>query len=168
VTSEGIGAITVRARTDDDFESLVELDLASARHHASLDPAAYVVPDREAVASFLRRRLDDPARIILVAEVDRAVVGTVEIRLVDPPERGSIIRPIPTADLGISVADGWRGRGVGQALMAAAEHEARRRGARRIILDMAAANHGALRFYRRLGYREVGLFLERPLVDDPS
>jgi hypothetical protein len=55
----------VRARRHDDFDALVELDLASARHHASIDPGSYLVPDRQVVAAFLQRRLADANREIL-------------------------------------------------------------------------------------------------------
>ena len=54
--------------------------------------------------------------------------------------------------------------------MAAAEALARARGARRVLLDVAAANQRAVRFYRRLGYTELGLLLLKPLVtrDEPD
>ena len=161
------GDVLIRTATDADFEALVELDLSSARHHADLDPVLLQVPEREPVAAFLARRLTNPHRRILVAVVDGTVVGMVDVTLVDPPPDGSIYRSVPTADLGITVMEDHRGRGVGQALMAAAEQDARSRGARRIILDVIAANDGARRFYDRLGYREQGLVLSRDLATDP-
>jgi ribosomal protein S18 acetylase RimI-like enzyme len=84
--------------------------------------------------------------------------------MVDPPAPGSILRPVATVDLGISVGEAWRDRGIGHELMAAAESLARDMGAMRVILDMSAANTGALRFYRGLGYREHGLLLHRDLT----
>lgn len=155
--------VDVRPATDEDVDALLELDLDSARHHVALDPELYRLPPREAVADFLRRRRRDPAREALVAVVDGRVVGVVEVRIAEAPDPGSIVRPIPTADLGISVAEGWRGQGIGEALMAAAETSARRRGAVQMVLDMHVANEGALRFYHRLGYREHGLLLRRAL-----
>jgi ribosomal protein S18 acetylase RimI-like enzyme len=165
-TTDGTSAadIVIRPRTADDFQSLVELDLATARHHAAIDPAAYRVPEREVVARFLERRLRDADRQILVAEADGAVVGAVDIRMVQPPDPGSIVRPVPTADLGISVAERWRGRGIGHALMVAAEGNARRRGAALMVLDMSAANDGAFRFYRGLGYEVSGQLMRRWLA----
>jgi GNAT superfamily N-acetyltransferase len=155
--------VTIRPSCPDDFDALVELDLASARHHAAIDPELYHVPDRAAVAAFLGRRLSDLDGEVLVAEADGVVVGMVGMALLAPPDPGSIIRPVRTVDLGISVAEAWRGRRVGHALMAAAEAWARQRGAERIVLDMAAANDGALRFYERLGYRQHGRLLRRTL-----
>ena len=158
-----VDGVTIRPRTDDDFESLVDLDLASARHHAAIDPAFYRVPERPAVAAFLARRLAELDGDILVAVADGAVVGMVGVAVQEPPDPGAVIRAVPTVDLGISVAEEWRGRGVGQALMAAAERWARERGASRMVLDMSAENDGALRFYERLGYRRHGLLLRREL-----
>jgi ribosomal protein S18 acetylase RimI-like enzyme len=155
--------VTIRPALPADREALVDLDLASAAHHAALDPNLYRVADRDAVARFLDRRLADPDRQVLVAVAGGAVVGMVDVTMEGPPDEGSVDQPIQTADLGISVLGAWRNRGVGHALMAAAEALARERGAEQIVLDMASANVDALRFYRGLGYAEHGLLLRRSL-----
>lgn len=155
--------ITIRPAVPADREALVDLDLASAAHHAALDPTLYRVPERGAVARFLDRRIADPDRQALVAVAGEAVIGMVDVTMEGPPDEGSIDQPTPTADLGISVLEAWRNRGVGHALMAAAEALARERGAQQVVLDMSAANVAALRFYRSLGYAEHGLLLRRSL-----
>ena len=99
-----------------------------------------------------------------MAVADGEVVGMVDVTIAVPPDPGSIIRPVPTADLGISVLEGWRSRGIGRSLMAAAEESARRRGARQLVLDMSSANGGALRFYESLGYVTHGLLLRRSIT----
>jgi len=53
-----------------------------------------------------------------------------------------------------------RDRGLGRRLLAAAEHEIRRRGCDRIVV--ATMSFQAPGFYRRLGYEEVGLTPEMP------
>jgi GNAT superfamily N-acetyltransferase len=50
-----------------------------------------------------------------------------------------------------------RGRGIGTELSAAAEQLARRRGHHQISISTSLANEGALRLYRRLGFRDAGL-----------
>jgi len=56
----------------------------------------------------------------------------------------------------IAVADVARGRGVGAALLAAAEAAARRHGARRMRLEVRQDNAAAMRLYERRGYRCFG------------
>jgi ribosomal protein S18 acetylase RimI-like enzyme len=153
----------IRRAVPEDRDAMVELDLASAVHHAALDPDFYRVPEQEAIASFLDRRHADRDREILVAVVDDTVVGMVDVTMLEPPDEGSIVRPISTADIGISVLAAWRNRGIGRLLMEAAEASARARGAEQIVLDMSSANVDALRFYRRLGYVDTGIFLRRTL-----
>jgi hypothetical protein len=111
--NEPVVDIVMRRRRANDLESLVELDLASARHHATIDPESCLVAERDAVGRFLESRLRDPDRQVIVAEVDGEVVGAVDITLVAPRDPGSIVRATPTADLGISVAEGWRVAGSG-------------------------------------------------------
>ena len=61
------------------------------------------------------------------------------------------------AMLTIAVADGWRGRGVGTALMDALEEWARRAGVRKLQLHVRAGNDEAIALYRRLGYVVEGV-----------
>lgn len=63
-----------------------------------------------------------------------------------------------------------RGRGIGTALLTEVERRARARGACRITLEVNAANEGAQRLYRRLGFgpwEAPTLFVARPLSDGP-
>ena len=50
-----------------------------------------------------------------------------------------------------------RGRGIGTRLSQAAEELARARGHESISISSSVANEGALRLYRRLGYRDADL-----------
>jgi ribosomal protein S18 acetylase RimI-like enzyme len=60
----------------------------------------------------------------------------------------------------IVVLGGYRGRGVGQALLAAAEEEARARGCCKLTLEVLSNNGAALAAYERAGFR--------PYVLDPA
>jgi len=51
----------------------------------------------------------------------------------------------------------WRGRGVGSALLEAAEQAAVKRGFARIGLSVSTSNEGARRLYARRGYADCGL-----------
>lgn len=59
--------------------------------------------------------------------------------------------------LNVATALASRRRGVGRALMEAAEREGRRRGCRIATLEVRRSNDAALALYRTLGYRQVGI-----------
>lgn len=63
----------------------------------------------------------------------------------------------------LAVAAEASGRGIGRALMEAAEDWARDRGYRLLTLETFGDNHPARAFYARLGYREETLKLAREL-----
>ena len=57
----------------------------------------------------------------------------------------------------IAVAERARRHGLGRALMNALIGEARKRGARRVFLEVRADNPGAQALYRSLGFEEIGV-----------
>jgi [ribosomal protein S18]-alanine N-acetyltransferase len=59
-------------------------------------------------------------------------------------------------ELGMLVDRGWRGRGVGSALLAAAAGWARTRGLHKLCLEVFAHNTAAIALYRKCGFREEG------------
>lgn len=67
---------------------------------------------------------------------------------------------------GLAVAEGWRSRGLGSALIEALTDEARARGYRSLRLDVADHNDRARALYERLGFDPAGhqrLWLTAPL-----
>jgi ribosomal-protein-alanine N-acetyltransferase len=59
--------------------------------------------------------------------------------------------------LNVATAVAARRRGVGRALMVAAEEEGRRRGARLATLEVRRSNAPAIALYLALGYRQIGV-----------
>jgi RimJ/RimL family protein N-acetyltransferase len=101
---------------------------------------------------------------VLVAEAPDGVVGRLSVARDPHPASAHV------ADLGIMVARGFRRRGIGRALMQAAEDWARGVGVEKIELHVFPYNVGAIALYERLGYRREGLRLRhyrrgRDLVD---
>jgi len=164
---------TIRQAGDADEPAMIRLELESAIHHAAVDPKRWRVPTVDAVALSRRRRQErHPRTESLLAEVDGRVVGMLELWLQTPEDEGSARIPATRADFGISVSPGWQGRGLGTALLKAAEAWARKRGATRMQLHVTAANTGAVRLYERLGYDVDSLlmdkWLEEPAFADPG
>jgi ribosomal protein S18 acetylase RimI-like enzyme len=64
-------------------------------------------------------------------------------------------------DLGMLVDAGWRGRGVGSALLQAAIDLSRERGLHKLCLDVWPANSAALALYRKFGFVEEGRLVKQ-------
>jgi ribosomal protein S18 acetylase RimI-like enzyme len=96
-----------------------------------------------------RRVVEDVEReeaIMLVAEVGGQVVG----------ELGLYLARYGVADLGMAVAPGWRGRGIGSALLAEAIDRAGKAGAHKVALQVWPHNTAAIALYERFGFQREG------------
>lgn len=93
----------------------------------------------------------------VVALIDGRPLGCGAVRRLDP---GS-------AELKrMYVAPDARGQGIGRALLTELEHEARRLGARRLVLETGIRQEAALALYRNTGYAVIPAFGE--YVDSPT
>ncbi|MGH9052212.1 MAG: GNAT family N-acetyltransferase, partial [Acidimicrobiia bacterium] len=152
----------------EDTEDVARLFLESARHHVDLEPDLYRVPELDQVIQEHLQWLGRDDRAILVAEVGGRVVGSLSVRVVEPPGGAGMIRPRRSADIGITVTSELRGRGIGTRLMQEGEAWARDHGAEMLTLNGHVANTGALRLYERMGFRNVGFFMIKDLLPHPS
>lgn len=135
-----------------DLGALVELLTETVNGGSPLGFVAPLAPDvaREYWRS-LRPELDDGSRLLLAAYADDHLVGSGQLELAPWPNarhRAEIQKLLVTAAM--------RGRGVGASLMAALHDTARRHGRSLLLLNTPEGSL-AERFYRALGYREVGV-----------
>lgn len=128
-------AVHIRRATIDDLAALVELENST------------FVIERMSTRQ-LRRHLESLSAEILVATRQRRVVGAAIVFF----RRANDIARLYS----IAVAASERGNGLGEALLAAIAHAARRRGSRRLRLEVRSDNAAAQRLYERLGYRHFG------------
>ncbi len=136
---------------DDQVEQLADLLIDCVEGGASV---SFMLPlTRERAVAFWRRVADDVARgarALLVAEDDLGTCGTVQLILDLPenqPHRADVAKML--------VHRRARRRGLGAALMRAAEAEALARGRTLLVLDAVTGGDGA-RLYERLGWTRVG------------
>ena len=99
---------------------------------------------------------------LLVARVDGRIVGTVQLGLALPPNQ-----PHRADVKKLLVHRTERGRGIGMALMTAAEEAARARGRTLLVLDTALEGD-AERLYTRAGWTRVGVIPNYALFPDGS
>jgi ribosomal protein S18 acetylase RimI-like enzyme len=97
----------------------------------------------------------------IVAELDGRIVGYVRLQEKYPFPEGAGVLSIN----GLAVAVDVRGQGVGSVLMAAVAAEGRRRGARKIALQVHGVNTAARRLYERHGYVVEGTHPREFLID---
>ena len=97
---------------------------------------------------FRRSVTEEAAHLVAVA--DGRVIGSISIqRDAHPVTRH-------TASIGMFVTSGWRGRGVGTALMEEGMRWARDAGVERVDLTVYPHNQAAITLYRRFGFVEEG------------
>ena len=110
-------------------------------------------PNEEALRSWLiASNAPDKTDLLLAAEIDGQVVGTAGMHPASPR-----LRRRHAWHLGISVAPGFQGQGVGSALMAAmCDYADRWIGALRLELSVFVDNERAIALYRRFGFETEG------------
>lgn len=130
----------IRPARDDDVDALVPL----FEEWGHEQPAT-------AVAAQLGEWRTTPRAEVLVAELEGSVAGVVAV-VANPPlgRQGRSARV-----LGLVVATRHHRRGVGVALMRAAEETARSWGCDRVELTSSRARGAAHAFYRALGYQDT-------------
>jgi GNAT superfamily N-acetyltransferase len=98
---------------------------------------------------------------VIVAELDAAVVGLAHLQVTPAIERDR-----PAAKIGALVVDETRrGQGIGSALVAELEAEARARGCGLLYLTTAEQRDGAHAFYERVGLEQTGRRYARTLSE---
>lgn len=96
----------------------------------------------------------------LAARLDGRIVGTVQLGLDTPPNQ-----PHRADVKKMLVHRSARGRGIGAALMAEVEQEAKRRGRWLLVLDTVPGESG-YRLYKRAGWTESGIIPNYALFPD--
>jgi RimJ/RimL family protein N-acetyltransferase len=132
------GEISVRPAEDSDRRALAQLLAAVAAERDGIAAEPPIDVNRLA-ASW---KVDGT----LVALTEGIIVGEVRI---DPSWMGF-------GEIGMMVTAGWRGRGVGTALVAAAVEWARARGLHKLALSVFPHNEAAIALYREFGFVAEG------------
>jgi RimJ/RimL family protein N-acetyltransferase len=141
----------VRKAAPGDAAALVALAQA-----VGSEPEGWLVADGEWRTAaeerrYLRAVRKHPDAAVFVAEVPEGIVGRLSVAR-DPHPASEHV-----ADLGLMVVKEHRRRGVGRALMEAAEAWARETGVRKLELHVFPYNVAAITLYESLGYQREGL-----------
>ncbi|QSI29039.1 GNAT family N-acetyltransferase [Variovorax sp. RKNM96] len=141
----------LHAVSDAHVQALADLLIDCVEGGASV---SFMLPiTRERALAFWRKVADGVARgerVLLVAEDDEGLLGTVQVVLDQPenqPHRAEVSKML--------VFRRARRRGIGALLMQAAEDEARAHRKTLLVLDTSSAE--AERLYARMGWQRVGV-----------
>lgn len=131
-------AVRVRRAELSDLDDLVALEETS------------FATDRLSRAQY-RRHLDSETAQVLVASANhRRFLGTAVVFF----RKGTQVARLYS----IATSATARGKGVGSALLDAAEHTAKRRRCHVLRLEVRTDNDVAIRLYERLGYQRIGRY----------
>jgi RimJ/RimL family protein N-acetyltransferase len=137
---------SVRPLRRDEIEPLLDLldAVAAERRWIASEPP---IP-RDRWREGFERSIDDAYCVNLAAvDADDRLIGQLDAR-------GRADRP---AEIGMAVAGGWRGRGVGTALMQSCVDWARERGIHKLALQVWPHNEAAIRLYEKFGFEREGV-----------
>jgi GNAT superfamily N-acetyltransferase len=145
--------VRIRQATMGDYDALVALFDELDEFHRLARPDVFRRFDgpartREQIGQWLA----GPGSTVLVAEVDREVVG-LAVLLTRPPAAFAGAVPLKVIELdNLVVRSGLRGRGVGRQLIEATVDWSRGQGASHVGVAVHAFNRDARRFYERAGF----------------
>ena len=165
--------LTVREATAADAAGRARLWSESGRYFAGLDPDTAREPDAEGLAEWgedvRAQYAADPAMLLLVAELDGDIVGTVAARRLEPmaSARWQLQRDLGQRRVHVDaliVAAAARRAGVGTALMGAVERWALEQGAAVLTLETGLNNPASVPFYeQRMGYARQEVVFRKAL-----
>ncbi len=145
VNPKPLPEVVVRPAREEDLDTIVDLYAAVAAEGRWI--GTEVPFDRERRRQLLADALDEERAMLLVADAGGRVVGELSMRLAG----------YGVADLAMLVADGWRGRGLGGALLQAGVDWARQAGAHKVALQVWPHNQAAIALYEKFGFQREGL-----------
>lgn len=139
----------IRLATLDDVDALVSLRLVFLEEVGSVRSVDDCGELGEAIRDYLVRKMPAGEFLAWVAESEDGIVGTSGVTIFERPPNGGNVSGIEAYLSNMYTAPGWRGRGVGTALVAAVVAHLKGTRARRIWLH---ATEEGRPVYERAGF----------------
>ena len=159
----------IRPATHADLQTVGQLGALLVKTHHDFDPDRFIASTPQTpqgYAAFFATQLDEPKIVILVVELNHAVIGYTYAG-VEGRDYMSLRGPAGVI-YDILVDPAYRGNGIGTKLLEATIAELGHRGARQIVLSTADRNEGAQRLFAREGFRRTMVEMTRELDEGLS
>jgi phosphinothricin acetyltransferase len=145
----------VRPARAEDADAICVIYNEGIADHATLETEPRTSDERR---SWLAAR--DARHPAVVVEADGVVVGWASLNVFNARDAYRHV-----ADISVYVARASRGKGAGTALLARLVDLGREIGFHKLVLAGFPTNAASIALYRRLGFREVGVYREQGLLD---
>ena len=146
---------SVRLARADDAEAICAIYNEGIADRATLETERRTVEERR---SWLADR--DARYAVVVVESDGVVVGWASLNVFNAREAYRHV-----ADISVYVARAARGKGAGTALLGRLVELGREGGFHKLVLAGFPTNAASVALYRRLGFRQVGIYKEQGVLD---
>lgn len=150
----------IREMRSEDLEPTARLAAMLVRQHHAFDPRRFMViePVEQGYRWFLGTQLEEKDALLLVAEVEGAVVGYLYGAI--EPRDWAMLLDAHGAIHDVYVDEAWRGRGIARQLLKEALRRLDER-APRVVLYSATHNTSAQRLFASLGFRPTMVEMTR-------
>src|SRR6267142_4099148 len=146
---------SVRPARADDADAMSAIYNEGIADRATLETEPRTPEERR---SWLAGR--DARHPVVVLEADGAVIGWASLNVFNAREAYRHV-----ADISVYVARPSRGKGAGTALLGRLVELGREIGFHKLVLAGFPTNAASVALYRRLGFRDVGVYREQGLLD---
>ena len=157
-------AALIRQARPGDEQRVAEFAIRLFDQHVEYDPERFsTFANVEGAARFYRSRFETPDSAVLVAEVDGEVVGFAYLER-DELNYAELLRDGAWLH-DIYVDESARAEGIGRDLINAATEAAKRMGAKKLLLTVAAKNAIAQQVFEKAGFRRTMVEMTLNLTD---
>ena len=159
--------ISVRPFQPADMAAVGRLGEMLVTEHHDFDPKRFIAPRpdmAELYGRFLGSQSEQPDKLVLVAERDGAVVGYAYAGVEGNDYMA--LRGAAGVIYDLVVDPDHRRRGIGSALLEAAQAVLAERGEPRAVLSTAERNAGAQRMFEKAGFRRTMIEMTRELAGE--
>jgi ribosomal protein S18 acetylase RimI-like enzyme len=156
-----LSSVTIRPARPSDLPALGRMGAQLARLHHEWDPQRFFLhePMEEGYAWWLGKEAKNRKAVVLVAARGRRIVGYTYGRV--EPRDWNALRDACGVLTDLMVDERERGQGTGKLLTEAILAALKALGAPRVVLQSAARNRTAQRFFKSLGFRPTMVELTR-------